>query len=143
VTFLLDVNVLVALLDVDHVDHDRTTRWFERNGHKDWATCPIVQNGIIRILGSATYTNVPFNCGEVAETLRQWCDSEGHTFWPDELSLIDTPNIDLAHLVSPARITDTYLLALAVSRGGRLATLDRRLSVDAVNGGRGALHLID
>jgi toxin-antitoxin system PIN domain toxin len=140
--FLLDVNVLIALLDVDHVGHDRATEWFEQTGHKAWATCPIIENGIIRILGGAAYTAVPFNCTEVAQTLREWCDSANHSFWPDEFSLLLEPAIELDRLTSPGRITDTYLLALAVRNGGKLATMDRRLSPDGVKDGKGALELI-
>ena len=45
-------------------------------------------------------------------------------------------------LLTSGQLTDTYLLALAVSNGGRLATFDRRLAPDAVKGGKAALHLI-
>jgi predicted nucleic acid-binding protein len=39
-------------------------------------------------------------------------------------------------------VTDSYLLALACARGGRLASSDRRLSVAAIHGGRDGLRLI-
>ena len=141
-TFLLDVNVLIALLDPDHVDNARATDWFERAGQFSWATSPIVENGIIRIVGAANYASIPLDCAEVANTLAEWCQADGHQFWPDDLSLLSDGLIDRLQLISPKRITDTYLLALAVRRAGKLATLDRRLSPEAVNGGREALHVI-
>ncbi len=140
--YLLDVNVLIALLDDYHIDHARTTRWFVEVGRRAWATCPIVQNGAVRIVGGANYTTVPFSCADVSDTIRQWCDVPEHEFWPDEISLLDESRIDRTRLTSPKRITDSYLLALAVHRRGQLATLDRRLSPDAVKGGKGALELI-
>jgi hypothetical protein len=32
VTFLLDVNVIIALIDPTHVDHDAAHRWFADTG---------------------------------------------------------------------------------------------------------------
>jgi predicted nucleic acid-binding protein len=65
-----------------------------------------------------------------------------HTFWPDSISILDAALINSAKLATPGRVTDTYLLALAGANEGRLATLDRRLSAIAVEGGAAALHLI-
>lgn len=142
-TFLADVNVLIALIDPEHVDHERATDWFADRGQVRWATCPIVQNGVIRIVGGASYRAVPLGCEGVAATLAEWCNLVGHEFWPDEVSLLDSNLVDRSRLTSPSRTTDIYLLALAASRNGRLATLDRRLSPDAVRGGAKALHQID
>ena len=141
-TFLLDVNLLIAILDPDHVHHGPALDWFNETGSRDWATCPIVQNGVVRILGSAAYTSIPFGCPEIVELLSQWCAVPEHHFWPDEISLLDSGLVDHAKLTSPSRITDSYLLALAAVRGGQLATLDRRLSATAVKRGAEALHLI-
>jgi predicted nucleic acid-binding protein len=62
--------------------------------------------------------------------------------WPDNLSLLDNPIVDLASVSSSGRVTDTYLLVLAAQNGGKLPTLDRRLSAAAVNGGAGALKIV-
>lgn len=141
-TYLLDVNLLIALLDPDHVHHSSALDWFEEEGHRSWATSPIVQNGVVRILGSAGYTAVPFGCYEIVDLLGRWCSAPEHQFWPDEVSLLYPELVDRAKLTSSKRITDTYLLALAMFRGGKLATLDRRLSPIAVHGGSKALHVI-
>ncbi len=141
-TFLLDVNVLIALLDPDHVHHDTAFAWFERTGSRDWATCPIVENGVIRILGAEGYVTLPIGCADVAALFAEWRKMPGHTFWPDSISLIGCASIDQSKLKSPHRLTDIYLLALAVNNGGKLATLDRRLSSEAVAGGSRALHLL-
>ena len=52
----------------------------------------------------------------------------GHHFWPDKISVVDAAHIDTDLLSSHSRVTDSYLLALAVAYEGRLATLDHRLS---------------
>ena len=67
----------------------------------------------------------------------------GHEFWADDLSLFASDRVDPASIMTHAQITDTYLLALAVSKNGRLVTFDRRLSSKAVRGGRAALHVIE
>jgi toxin-antitoxin system PIN domain toxin len=142
VRFLFDVNLLIAILDPDHLHHDVALSWFDRTGHEAWATSPLVQNGVIRILGAAGYAAMPFGCGEIADLLAEWCAVPEHEFWPDDVSLCDGRLVDRRRLTSPGRISDSYLLALAASKGGQLATLDRRLSPLPVYGGEDALHVI-
>jgi toxin-antitoxin system PIN domain toxin len=142
VTFLLDVNVLVALIDPGHVAHDAAHAWFEETGREDWATCPLTENGVIRIVGHLRYPNTPGSPAAVAGIVATLRNLPGHSFWPDDFSLVDSPHVDPARVLTSAQVTDTYLLALARSQGGQLATFDRRLSVAAVKGGKAALHHI-
>ena len=65
-TFLLDVNILVALLDLSHVDHSRAHQWFNSLGNDTWATCPITENAVLRIIGRPRYRNSPGSPAEVA-----------------------------------------------------------------------------
>ncbi|HVI98840.1 MAG TPA: TA system VapC family ribonuclease toxin [Sphingomonas sp.] len=142
-TFLLDVNVLIALIDPAHVGHEAAHRWFDAEGKAAWATCPITENGVIRIIGHPKYPNTPGSTAIVATIVAQLRALAGHVFWPDDISLVDAGYVDAAQVLTSAQVTDTYLLALAAAHGGRLATLDRRLSVKAVKGGKAALHIID
>jgi len=142
VTFLLDVNVLIALVDPAHVGHDAAHRWFEEEGHRAWATCPLTENGVMRIVGHARYPGTPGSPAAIAPIVAQLRTLPGHVFWPDDISLVGTEHVDAAQILTSAQVTDSYLLALAVAHGGRLATFDRRLSPKAVNGGKAALHLI-
>ena len=66
----------------------------------------------------------------------------GHVFWPDDVSIADSSFLAAELLSSHSRVTDSYLLALAHAKGGRLATLDRKLAAEAVAGGKEALALI-
>jgi len=142
IRYLLDVNVLIALIDPAHVQHDRAHDWFAAKGNRAWATCPITENGVIRIVGNARYPNSPGTPAAVAELIFILRALGGHEFWPDQVSLLDTQLIDTARLLDSGQVTDTYLLALAVVRGGGFATFDRHLVTDAVIGGPQALHLI-
>jgi len=141
-TFLLDVNVLVALIDPAHVQHDAAHDWFAKHGKKAWATCPLTQNGVMRIVGHARYPNSPGTPAAVAQLMAGLCALPGHVFWPDDISLLDTKKLDATRILSSAQVTDSYLLALACAHGGKLATFDRRLVTDAVRGGARGLHLI-
>ena len=141
-TVLLDVNVVIALIDPSHVHHDRVHRWFGADGGLDWATCPIVQNGVIRILSQPSYPNALPTPAAAAAIMRDFCAMRTHRFWPDDISLLDGAFFDTDRLLAPAQLTDSYLLALAVRNGGRLATLDRRLSPVAVRDGERHLLLV-
>lgn len=141
-TYLLDVNVLIALVDPRHVFHHPANTWFQREAAPSWATCPITENGLVRIVGSSRYRNPVGPPSDVVRILALLRDMAGHVFWPDAVSLADERLFEPSALTKPEQITDADLLALAVSNGGRLATFDRRLSPDAVKGGRSALHLI-
>ncbi|RJF87954.1 PIN domain-containing protein [Oleomonas cavernae] len=141
-TFLLDVNVLIALIDPSHVGHDAAHRWFEKEGRASWATCPLTENGVIRIAGHPKYPNSPGSPAAVAAIVAQLRTLPGHVFWPDDISLVADDHVDATQVLTSAQVTDSYLLALTVAHGGRLATLDRRLSVKAVKGGQAALQVI-
>lgn len=140
--YLLDVNVLLAFMDGQHAAHAIVHDWFAGTKVTAWATCPITENGFIRILSNPKYTNPTESPVKAAEILANSCDTPVHTFWPDDISLIGRDFVVVDRLLSPAQITDTYLLALARKHGGKLATLDRRLVADAVPDGAAHLHII-
>ena len=59
---LLDVNVLIALLDPDHSSHRGATEWFADHVEDGWASCPLTQNGCIRIMSHPAYPHAfPIN----------------------------------------------------------------------------------
>jgi toxin-antitoxin system PIN domain toxin len=140
--YLLDVNVLIALIDPAHIRHDDAHDWFAAKGGRAWATCPITENGVLRIVGNSRYPSSPGNPAAVAEILLVFRNLGTHEFWPDDISLLDRSAIDATRLLNSAQVTDSYLLALAKARGGQLATFDRQLVSDAVVGGALALHPI-
>ena len=142
-TFLLDVNVLIALIDPAHVHHDAAHEWFADHGRQAWATCPLTENGVLRIVGHVRYPNSPGTPAAVAQLMVDMRALPGHAFWPDDISLLDAEKLDLTRLLSSGQVTDSYLLALAAAHGGQLATFDRRLVTDAVRNGPQSLYLIN
>ena len=141
--FLLDVNVLIALVDPRHAMHGTAHEWFASTGQSAWATCPITENGLLRIVGNPRYPNSPGTPAAVVASLKGLKSLPGHRFWPNDLSLTDSGSgVDTERLLSHSQVTDSTLLALAAAKGGKLASFDRRLVTAAVRGGSGALHLI-
>jgi toxin-antitoxin system PIN domain toxin len=141
-TFLLDVNVLIALVDPAHVQHDQAHDWFSRTGRKSFATCPLTENGLIRIVGHPKYPNTPGPPSAVVQSLVAIRGLPGHIFWPDSVSVVDSNYFAPALLSSHSRVTDSYLLALAHANGGQLATMDTRLAAEVVVDGQAALQII-
>lgn len=142
-SFLLDVNVIIALVDPHHIFHDQAHVWFEREAHHGWATCPLTENGAIRIMGHRRYLEGPGSPARAADLVRGLREAPGHSFWPDSISLLDNASVLIGMVMQSAQVTDTYLLALAAHKGGVLATFDRKLSIASVAGGAAALHVID
>ena len=140
--FLLDVNVLIALIDPGHVQHDHAHNWFTGEGRKAWATCPMTENGVLRIVGHPRYPNCPGSPAAVAELLTSFRNLPGHAFWPDDISLLDRAHSNTARLLDSSHVTDSYLLALAHAHKGQLATFDQRMPTNSVRDGSKALHLI-
>lgn len=116
--------------------------WFATDGRHEWASCPLTENGVVRIVGHPRYANSPGSPSEVAKIMRVLRQLPGHRFWPDDISLLNADAVDIERVRTSAQVTDTYLLALAVFHGGKLATFDRRLSDVAVRKGKAALHQI-
>ena len=118
-TILLDANVLIALLVADHVHHEPAEAWFAA-GAGAFATCPITQGSLVRLL---------IRDGRPAETAREVVRAVSahprHEFWPDDLSYSDVPT---AGIVGHRQVTDAYLAQLARARQGRLATFDEGMA---------------
>ena len=130
---LLDVNVLIALLDAAHVHHRVARAWLEAHISQGWASCPVTQNGCIRILSQPAYPGAE-PPGAIAARLTGAMATAWHEFWTDDFSLLEANAVDWRQVLGSRQLTDTYLLALAVRRGGRLVTLDRAVSLASVPG---------
>lgn len=136
---LLDVNLLVALCDADHVHHEPAARWFRAHRAEGWATCPLTENGLVRVLGHHRYPAGPGSPEAVRPLLQSLRSIPGHVFWDDNLSLADSRTFPSFRGATSRQLTDLYLLALSVARGGILATLDARIDPSPIPGGNRAL----
>jgi len=127
---LLDANALIAMSDEDHLFNVSVRRWWV--GWEDgWASCPLTENGFLRILTQPGYTT-PMSMMEAMDLLDIAIGQGNHEFWPDDLSVIDGSHIDRRHVLGPKQLTDIYLLALAAKNDGCLVTFDRGIPITAV-----------
>ncbi len=133
-TYLLDVNVLIALLDPAHINHDAAHGWFSETGQHSWATCPITENAVVRILSNPAYPSVEWLPHDVILHLRKFLSqAQGHNFWKDEVSLLDSDLFNSKIIIGHKQLTDVYLLGLAVSHNATIATFDRSISLATVH----------
>jgi len=131
---LLDVNVLLALLDPEHSFHDRAhNAWIEICGSGGWSSCPITQNGVLRILSNENYPgSSDFSKASVFSCLAEMVENSDHEFWADEISLLDTSLFDPNSIFGHKQLTGVYLLGLARHNGGRFVTFDQRVPTGAL-----------
>jgi len=133
---LLDVNVLIALFDPVHGHHQAAHDWFARNRAQGWATCPLTENGFVRVICNPGYPGRRTPLPDTIHRLRLFEGSGDHAFWADSVTLCDDSFFLSAHIAGHRQLTDVYLLGLAVKNGGRLATFDRGIPISSVAGAR-------
>ena len=121
---LLDVNLLIALAWPSHVHHSPALRWFKQNQAKGWATCPVTQSGFVRISSNPRISPDIRTPQEALALLKRIVALPHHVFWPDDISIADSELLDAGRLQGHRQVTDAHLVALALARKGRLATLD-------------------
>jgi toxin-antitoxin system PIN domain toxin len=134
--WLLDVNALIALFDPVHVHNKAMSAWFEANSEQGWATCPITENGFIRIVSQPRYATGPYHVSDlIAALATQQRISPAHHFWTDALSLTDDSLFDSTKIAGSKQVTDAYLLGLAAKHNARLVSFDRNLPWQAIRNG--------
>lgn len=122
-TYLLDVNALVALGFIHHEFHQRIASWVRAQHFPPLATCSITELGFVRVLAQAP--SYGFTIAQARSLLLQMKQAETPTF-----SFIADDH-DVSHLPSwvksPRQTTDGHLLKLASANGVILATLAGRI----------------
>lgn len=124
VTYLLDVNILVALTRADHVHHGRAHRWFD--DITSWATTPLTETSYLRLMLNPRVAAAIYRPIDVLMTLKGLRSLPGHRFVPDQTTLADA-TIDLTTLIGTKQVTDFHLVNLAAVSHAVLATFDARL----------------
>ena len=134
--FLLDVNVLIALLWPAHEAHAAVQEWFRRHAREGWATCPLTQAGFVRIVSNPAFSPDAVTPWEAANLLNSNSRHPAHRFWPDEISYVDAVRPMRGGLRRHRQVSDAYLLGLAIFKKGKLATLDRSVLALVAETGR-------
>lgn len=136
---LLDINVLIALLDANHAFHQRAHQWWGANKNAGWASCPLSENGVVRIMSNPGYSqSLRLTPADLIGRLKLFSDQTDHEFWPDDVSLQDGTIFVAERMHSSRQLTDIYLLGLALAHSGRLATFDQGIPLSAVSTAKAA-----
>jgi uncharacterized protein len=134
--FLLDVNVLIALVHELHIGHTKIQAWFDEMRPKHWATCPMTEAGFVRIASNLRLSDHPVDVSEALQMLGLITRRPGHRFWPMDITFSEAVQPFRERLFGHRQVTDAYLLGLAIKNKGRLVTLDRGIEVLAGEGHR-------
>jgi hypothetical protein len=126
--YLLDTNLLIALLWPTHERHEPALKWFTRHRTQGWATCPLTEAGFVRIVSNSAFSRDAVQPREAVQVLVANTAAKDHRFWPDDLPLAEAVAFAGVRLLGHQQVTDAYLLGLALHRGGTLATLDERIT---------------
>jgi predicted nucleic acid-binding protein len=140
--FLPDVNTLLAMLDPMHSHHESAHRWYAARKRPRLLLCSHVVNGVIRVASQPRYPNPLGTCARVRESLKSVVERVDSAFCQRDASLLEDRILKHPDELTPSRVGDLYLLALAVANGAKFATFDTRIPADAIAGGSGALELI-
>jgi toxin-antitoxin system PIN domain toxin len=130
---LLDANMLIALFDAAHVDHQKAHAWLSAHRSQGWATCPLTENACIRIMSQPSYPG-KLTVEDIAGRLHRATQAPDHHFWPDDIRLSDAAKFNHSLMPNPRHLTDNYLVALAVHHAGCLVTLDAGIRIQAIQG---------
>lgn len=125
--YLLDVNVLIALSWPEHMHHERAQRWFGKHRAKGWATCPLAEAGFVRIVSNPAFSSRSVSVLQAIDALADSLKHDAHQFWADSISLPEAVLFFPEAIKGHQQVTDAYLVALAIHKKGKLATLDRRI----------------
>jgi len=141
VNYLLDVNVLIALLWTRHEHHYVAQDWFANASENGWATCSLTQLGFVRIVSNAAFSSEATRPAQALAVLKANIQHPEHQEWEDRWGAAAVLEPLAERLIGHRQVTDAYLLALVTGHGGRLVTLDRDIALQAVRGA-GARNLV-
>ena len=122
--YLLDVNVLVALLSEDHIHHSVVTAWFNTPGLQ-WALCAFTEAGFLRNATAPRPGQI--SMGEATAVLATLTQQPGYLYVPVTTAWHTLCAPFFPRLYGTKQVTDAYLLGLAVQSGLVLVTMDKAI----------------
>ena len=126
---LLDVNVVIAAVFADHVNHLAARAFVE--SLERFYTTPTTQGGFLRF-ATRPWKNERkeeqpprLTMADAQAKLREFTATAGHVFLPDDVAFTE---IGLRSMQGHRQWTDAYLLVLARKHGVAMASLENRLA---------------
>jgi predicted nucleic acid-binding protein len=136
--YLLDLKVLVALLDEEHIYHQIVTEWFDTPGLQ-WAICPFTEAGLLRHMARPKIGDLSME--EATAMLAQLAQEPGYHYQPISGDWQTLCGWFFKRLFGHKQITDAYLLGLAVLEELILVTFNRAMLHPAGAGNKDVLVL--
>lgn len=126
---LVDLNVLIALTDAEHIHREKAERWFLSEGKDNWGICPLTEAGFIRVTTNPARPGGAVSVDKAIAILQALRSSPGCCYWPtsEAESWVAVTAPFANRITGHQQITDAYLLGLAIKEGGVLVTFDRGL----------------
>lgn len=121
-TYLVDVNVMVALSWPNHVHHAAANAWFQALADDRFATCPLTEVAFVRLSMNPAVVGHVMPYETIARALEMYRAHSKHEFWPDGVDFLSATHG--YRLWGHRQVTDAYLAGLAAARGGGLVTFD-------------------
>lgn len=137
-TYLLDVNLFLALAWPNRVHHALAHSWLRQQADDRWATCPFTEAAFVRLSCNPRVVQRTLLPAQALDVLRRNTEAAAHVFWPDDLPFLEAVAPFRQQLAGHRQVTDAYLLGLACRRRGVLATFDQGLT--ALAPASSALH---
>lgn len=128
--------MLVALLWPTHEHHIRVQDWFSLNQKSGWATCPLTQAAVVRILSNPAFSRDALSVQQALSLLEVNLKHPTHRFWRDDISIIEALSPFKKRLTGHQQLTDAYLMGLARHHKGSFATMDRAVMTLAMEAER-------
>lgn len=139
---LLDVNVLIALTNVEHPQYAAAQQWFDSLGNGDWGICPLTEAGYVRVVTNPASGPIVPTFAQAAAVLSDLAQRKGYRYWSitDTWCSLTAPFRD--RILGHQQVTDAYLLGMAIKENGVLVTFDRGLRYMAGAEFAGNLHVL-
>jgi toxin-antitoxin system PIN domain toxin len=140
--YLLDVNVLLALVWPRHVGYSTAHVWFAKTGHKAWATNPLTQLGVLRLLTNPAITQGVVSPRSAWDAVHEATRHPGHEFWPMKSEPAISMKDIAGRLHGHQQWADASLLVHAIEHSGVLVTFDAGIAAFAKHEAQGQVVLL-
>jgi toxin-antitoxin system PIN domain toxin len=122
---LLDLNVLVALIEPDHVHHQKAQGWFNSSRKGVFSLCPLTEAGFLRVTANPGFRPGPRTMPQAIAILQAFKGHPDHLYLSIEKSWVEVTAGFARRIVGHQQVTDAYLLGLAIRENGVLVTFDK------------------
>jgi hypothetical protein len=125
--YLLDLNVLIALVDSGHQHYQAAQNWFNSSSSHNVGICPLTESGFLRITTNPAYRPVPHSIEEAIAILHLLKGHPRYRYWQIKESWVEVTAPFAVRIRGHQQVTDAFLLGLAIKENGQLVTFDKAI----------------